>query len=222
MRMKLVSAAIVVAIAALGSRARADGDRYEDQRAGHESAQSPAFVADVRMATLVRSNSDYFRHADNFGFPVPTSALGVSLNVGAELLPRLSLVGTASYFGQGATREGYAKLMVTSESLLIGGRYAFLRFDTAPVLAQLEVTVAGGRYWLKETFTDPLLSSQTYTANGSSLGFALGLDASIHVGPFRTVVGYAYHYAPATIGNRIGGTTEAGGHEISFGFGVRL
>lgn len=225
MRIHLVSMAIVALASGVPSVARAQGepdDRASSSHVLERGGFSPHVVSDLRVAMLVRSNSGYFSQASTFGFPIPTTALGFTLGVGVELLPRLSLVATGSYFGQGATREQYAKLMLTSESLGLDARYAFLRWESAPVMGQIEARLGGGRYWMRETFTDPLLSSQSFVADGASLGFSAGLEASVHVSVFRTVVGYAYHYAPATIENRIGGAVHAGGHEISFGFGIRL
>jgi hypothetical protein len=202
--------------------ARAEALDSVGRRASEEQASSPALVTDLRFATLIRSNEGYFSQAGVFGFPVPTAAAGVSLTLGAEILPRVTVFAAGSYFGQGARRQEFGKLMLTSEALVVGARYAFLRASAEHLMVQLEGSLGGGKYWMRETFYDQLLSAQTFVVDANGAGFVTGLEASLHTYAFRAVVGYAYHYAPVSISNDIGGTAHAGGHEINFGLGVRL
>jgi hypothetical protein len=185
-------------------------------------ASSPALVTDLRFSTLIRSNEGYFSQAGVFGFPVPTVAAGVAMTLGVEILPRVTVFGAGNYFGQGARREAFGKMMLTSESLLLGARVAVLRTTADQLMAQLEVWGGGGKYWMRETFYDQLLSAKTYVSDSNGAGFATGIEGSFHVAAFRLVAGYAYHYAPAAISNEVGGTVHAGGHEIDIGVGVRL
>ena len=148
MRIHQASIATFVALSCFASRAHAQAD-YAHSEAGREDASSPALITDVRVGLLARSNSGYFDHASTFGFPVSRTALGLRLDAGAEVLPRLSLIGSVSYYGEGATREQYAKLMVTSESLLLHARYAVLRWQSSLLLGQIEASIGGGRYWIK-------------------------------------------------------------------------
>ncbi|MGZ3449789.1 MAG: hypothetical protein ACXVEF_09335 [Polyangiales bacterium] len=182
-----------------------------------------AFTADVRAAMLIRSNSEYFHQAETFGYPVSNPAGGIVLDLGAEILPRLTLFAAGGYYGHGATREGFGKLMLTSESLLLGLRYAIKRSDVVEKVMQLQLEgwAAGGAYFIRETYSDPLLSAQTYVRDGSSAGFAGGLDASMTILAIRFIAGYAYHYAPASVSNEIGGVARAGGHQLTLGLGIR-
>ena len=177
----------------------------------------------MRFAGLVRSNGGYFNQAETFGYPVSHTAAGIEGNLGVEIVPRLSLGIGASYFGAGATRR-YAKLMLTSENVQFFVKYAPLRYlsDDGVVRVSLDVGLAAGRYWIRETYSDASLFSNTFVADGASMGGSGGADLSLEITAFRLVLGYAYHYAPAAVANEIGGTARAGGHVIDFGLGARF
>jgi hypothetical protein len=87
---------------------------------------------------------------------------------------------------------------------------------------QLALTGGFGRYYLRERFLDPGLSPTVFSTTASSLGGFGGLEASVRITAFRIVLAYGYHVARAEIADRIRGTVDAGGHEISIGIGVAL
>ncbi len=184
-------------------------------------ASHPAFVGELRTGAYVRSNDAYFDESKVFGWPVSGTAAGIRLDLGAEVLNRFTLAVSGSYWGGGAQRR-YARLMLTSESLLLLGRLALVRFASDGVVGDVSAVFGGGRYWLRETYSDPTLFAKPYVRDAGSLGFASGVDAALSIHGLRLVVGYAYHYAPASVANDLGAAVRAGGHELSFGVGARI
>ena len=214
-----MSCALSMIIAA--PRARAERDEAATNASEADKPFTPKIVADVRFAGLFRANDGYFSQAHTFGYPVSSSAPGVEVTIGVEIVPRLTLAAGGGYFGSGATRR-FARLMLTSESLELMARYAPLRWESDSLMVEVAAVLGGGRYWIRETYSDPSLFADTFTASDASMGAFGGVDASVHLAGVRFVLGYAYHYAPASIQNEIGGVARAGGHVIDVGFGARF
>ena len=187
------------------------------------SGLQPHIVTDLRFGALFRNNSDYFSEASTFGYPIPSAGIGVVGDVGVEIVPRFTLAVAGNYYSEAAKRR-YAKLALSSDALLVQARFAVLRTgdESVPFAAAMELVVGGGKYWIREGYSDPSLFAGTITHDDSSLGFSIGTDFWATVGPVRFVLGYAYHWAPAGITNDIGAEVRAGGHEITFGMGARF
>ena len=224
-------AAIVTAfVATLGTAsARADETPAAEAPAAPSAAPAPPksfephLVGDVRGMLLVRSDDNYFRHASTFHYDLASTAPGVAVNVGVELHPRFSFLVGGHYAMSGADRAD-ARLRLLSGAVLGTARFAFLRQATPDekVVGDLAATAGFGRYFLRETYVNPALSPTTFKSDDGSFGIRLGMEPSLTFSNVRVVGGYAFHYAPATVGDRIGGSAYGGGHEISLGVGVRL
>ena len=203
--MKIASRAAVAAmLAAITPLARADD-----------------LVGDVRTIMLVRDDNNYFTHATKFGYDFPNVAGGIMGTLGVALGPRVTVLGEGFYALDGADR-GDARIRLASGALLGVVRASLARAQDKTVLTELAVLGGFGRYYVKETYVDPDLSPMVYSTSTGSFGGVAGLEASIAAGAFRAVIGYGYHYAPATVDDRVRGSVDAGGHEVSFGIGVRL
>jgi hypothetical protein len=217
----------VIAAAALVSlmdrSARAD-DADKGATTPTESAHfHPHLVGDLRAMLLIRADNNYFQHASVFRYDLPSAAGGVEATAGVELLPRVSVLAAGFYVGDGADRAD-AHLRLTSGALFGIARWSFLRYETddSRGLAELAVNAGFGHYFLSESYVDPSLSPQVYSKDASGYGGMGGLEASAAVYGFRVVAAYAYHYAPASLSDRIDGSVYAGGHELSLGVGFRL
>jgi hypothetical protein len=218
---------VLLTVVALGTwvlasrRANAADDGARDSTPGAAESFHPHFTGDLRAMYLNRTDNNYFNHANAYSYSIDPSAGGVQLNLGGELLPRLALLASAHYVLNGADRDS-AQLRLQSGAVLGMLRWSFFREGDAN--AHFDATLQGGfgRYAIKETYLDPALSSQTYEQDAGAWGGTVGLQASLTVAGFVAVAGYGFHYAPATIGDRIGGTVQAGGNELSIGLGVWL
>src|ERR1700743_22273 len=111
MTMKYLFSKANVLISSVTSLASAGDFQGRSEATGDDAPWKMAFVGDVRSGGFVRSNTQYFNESSVFGYPVSHTAAGIRVDLGAELLPRFSLVGSASYFGDGAQRR-FAKLML--------------------------------------------------------------------------------------------------------------
>ncbi len=178
-------------------------------------------VGDVRMLIYDRDDNNYFRDAEKFNYSMPSAALGIMGSLGAQLSPRLAVAGEAFYALDGADR-GDARIRLASGALVSVARFSLAHVHEDMVDADVSVIGGFGRYYIKETFVDPGLSPMVYSSSAGSFGGLGGVEASISAASFRAVLCYAYHYAPATVDDRIRGSVDAGGHAISFGIGVRL
>jgi hypothetical protein len=183
----------------------------------------PRLVGDIRAVTLIHSSNNYFDHASTFGYDLSNAASGVGLTLGAELLPRVSLLAEGFYVVTGADRSD-AQLRLYSGAVLGVVRWSFLRWASRSddVGIDLAASAGFGRYLMKETFVDPSLSPERFVHRDGSFGGLGSIEASVTFHAFRGAIGYAFHYAPATITDRIGGSVYAGGHEIYLGVGVCL
>jgi hypothetical protein len=209
-------------VAALASARPARAEDRDGGRKAKEIATHPRLVGDVRSMQLWRDDNNYFRHTKLWGYDVPREADGAMLTLGvADLVPRLSLVAEGFYVGDGADR-GTAKLRLSSGAVLGVARYAFLRSQRKPLMAEAAVVAGLGEYFIRETFVDPNLSSMVFSQGVAHVGGLGGVEVALHASTLRLVLAYAYHYAPATISDRIRGTVDAGGHELTVGLGVRL
>jgi hypothetical protein len=178
-------------------------------------------VGDVRMLIYDRDDNNYFRDASRFNYSMSSAALGIMGTLGVQVSPRLALAGEAFYALDGADR-GDARLRLASGALVGVARFSLAHLHENQVDADISALGGFGRYYIKETFVDPGLSPMVYSTSAGSFGGLGGVEASISASSFRAVICYAYHYAPATIDDRIRGSVDAGGHAVSLGIGVRL
>lgn len=215
-----VAIASLAAVSTSMERARA-GDAAPDDGASTTAPFRPRLVGDFRGLLLIRNETNFFSHANTYAYPIDASAGGVRLALGVELLPRVTLLAGAHYALDGADRDS-ARFRVQSAAALGLVRWTFVDTAVAPVRLRAAVVGGFGRYVIQQTYVDPAISPTTYEQDAGSYGGTLGADASLFVSGFTAVVGYAYHYAPASIGDRIGGTVQAGGHELSLGVGIDL
>ncbi|MFI5297076.1 MAG: hypothetical protein ACHREM_03180 [Polyangiales bacterium] len=220
----LVRGAIVVASAAglsiSTARAHASGST-QDEGTSDSTPFRPRLVGDLRLLMLDRNETNFVAHANTYAYSMGSTAGGVRLDLGVELLPRVSLLASAHYAIDGADRDS-AQLRVQSAAAIGLLRWTFVDASIAPVRLRASALGGFGRYVIKQTYIDPAIAPTTYEQDAGSYGGTLGVDASLFVMGFTAVVGYAYHYAPASVSDRIGGTVQAGGHEISLGVGIDL
>jgi len=204
----------------LAGKAVAD-EPQADKSDGATAPFRPHFIGDLRAMALIRTDNNYFAHANTYYYSIDPGAGGVQLNLGAELLPRLALVASAHYAIDGADRDS-AQLRLQSAAILGMARWSFYR--TSGDDWHFDATLQGGfgRYAIKETYLDPAISPQTYEQDDGAWGGTVGLQASLTFSGFVAVAGYGFHCAPATVSDRIGGTVQPGGHELSIGLGVWL
>ncbi len=214
-------AVVALAASALAPREAAADEPQADKGDGTPAPFRPHFIGDLRAMALMRTDNNYFSHANTYSYSIDPGAGGVQLNLGAELLPRLALVASAHYAIDGADRDS-AQLRLQSAAILGMARWSFWR--TGGDDWHFDATLQGGfgRYAIKETYLDPAISPQTYEQDDGAWGGTGGLQASLTMSGFVAVLGYGFHYAPATVSDRIGGTVQAGGHELSVGLGVWL
>jgi len=203
--------------------ALAVADEDAPQDSAHDAVKPfrPHFLGDLRYLFLDRTDNNYFGHANTYSYPVDPGASGVQLNLGAELLPRLALLASADYAINGADRDS-AQLRLQSGAVLGMLRWSVWRVGDDDMHFEAALQGGFGRYAIKETYLDPALSPQTYEKDAGAWGGTAGAQVSFDVSGFVAVLGYGFHYAPATIADRIGGTVQAGGNEISIGLGVWL
>ena len=215
-------AAVVTALVTTLFTAPARADESPDATVTPKTFD-PHIIGDVRGMLLVRSSDNYFQHASTFRYDLSGTAPGVAINVGVELLPRLSLLASAHYVMSGSDRAD-ARLRLLSGAVLGMARVAFVRYasDDQRLIGDLAATVGFSRYFLRETYVNPALSATTFKNDDASFGIRLGVEPSLTFSNARVVGGYAFHYAPASVTDRIGGSAYGGGHEISLGVGVRL
>ena len=218
-KLGIVVAALLGGLFATG-RARADEPSAESGNPGSGSFR-PHFTGDVRALFLNRTDNNYFGHANTYAYSLDPGAGGIALNLGAELLPRVSLLASALYAINGADRDS-AQLRLQSGAVLGMARWTFARVGDDNLHLDLALQGGFGRYVIKETYLDPAIAPQTYAKDDGAWGGTGGAQASFVFSGFLGVVGYGFHYAPASIADRIGGTVQAGGHELSFGIGVWL
>jgi hypothetical protein len=213
--------AAAVAASLVAARDAAADEPQPDRASGETGPFRPRFIGDLRAMALIRTDNNYFAHANTYSYSIDPGAGGVQLNLGAELLPRIALIASAHYAIDGADRDS-AQLRLQSAALLGVARWAFYR--TGNDDWHFDATLQGGfgRYAIKETYLDPAISPQTYEQDDGAWGGMAGLQASLTFSGFVAVAGYGFHYAPATVSDRIGGTVQAGGHELSIGLGVWL
>jgi hypothetical protein len=239
-RPALIATAIAIVCFAIAPPSHADDEPSPDLASKIEDAPTsapaqtqsssgglhPHIVTDLRFGALFRNNTDYFSEADTFGYPIPSGAVGVVGDLGVEIVPRFTIAVAGSYYAESAKRR-FAKLALSSDALLLQARFAVFRSDAddssnVPFAGAVELVLGGGRYWIRESYSDPSLFAGSIAHDASSYGFSAGTDAWFAVGPARFVLGYAYHWAPAGITNDIGGEVRAGGHEITLGLGARF
>jgi hypothetical protein len=216
--------AIALAAASLGAprAAAADGaEAKESPSSAAAEAFHPRFVGDLRALFLIRTDNNYFGHANAYAYPVDPAAAGVQLNLGGELLPRLTLYASGLYAINGADRDS-AQLRLQSGAVLGMVRWTFARAGDTSTHVDAALQGGLGRYFIKETYLDPAISPQTYAKDAGDWGGTVGVQGSLTFSGFVAVVGYGFHTTPAAISDRIGGTVQAGGHEISLGVGVSL
>lgn len=197
------------------SLAHAEGEKPQPPDDG------PHLIGDVRLLIYDRDDNNFFRDAEKFNYSMSSAALGIMGTLGAQITPQLALAGEAFYALDGADR-GDARLRLASGALVGVARYSLAHVHQDNVDANFSVLGGFGRYYIKETFVDPGLSPMVYSTSAGSFGGLGGLEASLAVSAFRATIAYAYHYAPASIDDRIRGSVDAGGHAISLGIGVRL
>jgi hypothetical protein len=178
-------------------------------------------VGDVRGMLYVRDDNNYFRHAQISRYDISSAAGGVELTLGLVPMRRLSFSAEGFYVVDGADR-GDARLRLTSGAIVGVAKYALAAVETKEAGAHAAVAGGFGRYFLRERFLDPGLSPMVYAKDASSYGGFVGIEGAMHVAAFRVVLRYAYHVARAEIDDRIRGSVDAGGHEISIGIGAVL
>ncbi len=211
---------IAVLVALVGS-ARADAPVATATKEAPDPESYPHLVGDVRAVLLIRSDDNYFQHATRFGYDFPSEAGGVAVTLGAAISPRVALLAEGLYVEDGSDR-GLSRLRLVSGALLGVARVTLMRAATHGASAELSANVGFGRYFLRETYVDPELSPTVYSNYAGSYGGVGGLEGAVTVGVFRLALVYGYHYAPAAVDDRIRGSVEAGGHELSLAVGVSL
>jgi hypothetical protein len=215
--------AIAVAIAAglLGAKSARADEANPDVASTHTGGFRPHLVGDLRAMLLSRTDNNYFSHANTYAYSLDGSAGGVQLNLGAELLPRVALLASAHYLISGADRDA-AHLRLQSGAVLGMVRWSFVRAGDENAHFDAALQGGFGRYLIKETYIDPAIAPTLYEKSDGQFGGTVGALGTLTFSSFMAVAGYGFHYAPATITDRIGGTVQAGGHEVSIGVGVWL
>ena len=216
----VVTVAALAAAEIVSTPAQAQTPEH-DQDASTSESFHPRFLGDLRALFLVRTDDKYFGHANAYSYPIDPAASGIELNLGGELLPRLALLASAHYAIDGADRDS-ARLRLQSGALLGVARWTFARVGDDALHFDAALQGGFGRYIIKETYVDPALSSQTYEQDDGAWGGMVGAQASLTISGIVAVAGYGFHIAPATVADRIDGTVQAGGNEISVGVGVWL
>jgi hypothetical protein len=206
---------LLAATLASGGQVRAD-----DTLATRSQTETH-LVGDVRGMFLVRDDDNYFRHTDRFNYDMPSVAGGIMGTLGGEIANRLGLYGEGFYVVDGADRSN-ARLRLSSGALLGVVKATLVRASADHVSVQLTSVGGFGRYYIRETYVDRDLSPMVYSTVSHSYGGLGGIEASLTAAAFRAVIAYSYHYAPASISDRVRGSVAAGGHEISIGIGVSL
>ena len=183
-----------------------------------------AVTVDFLGGGFIRSDKGFYEHARAFGYPISGGG-GGSLEVGVELLPRLSIYGSWSGYSNTAERR-LASITLTTQAFLLHARFAFARHEWkhrwGDVLLQGEASIGGGAYAIKSTFEDPSLYSASFDHVRRTAGARFGVDASVYWRSLGFLVGYAFHFAPAAIEDNLGGKVYAGGHEIRAGLSLRF
>jgi hypothetical protein len=195
----------------------------------------------ARFPILIRPDSGYFTDARVFaespsvttstahlsGDPIPP-AVGIALEVGAEVIPRLSLMGSFRTMTNGVETGSDMRLSLNTQAWIGDARWAVLRTaayqDDKSLLAlgQIELVAGVGYYTLTEKFVDRALFDGTIAHVSSGIGGRFGIDATAYLVGVGFVVGYAYDVTNASVSDRLGGSVKAGGHEITMGLAFRL
>jgi hypothetical protein len=189
--------------------------------------EAGAITVTLRAGGFVRRDDGYLTDASAFGFSTNCCAT-FGLEGGYELFPRFSVHASFSdAFGSGDRRR--VSYRISSRAWSMHARYAFVRHVVRPnpseqLLLQLQASLGGGIYDLREDWTDrtddPEASAVTRSKTGA--GGRVGLDASLYWQWIGAVAGYAYHYSPLSLEDRLGGRTFASGHEITVGLSARF
>jgi hypothetical protein len=186
-----------------------------------ETSKGPHLVGDVRGLVVIRPNDNYARHASTYHYDLPGTALGIGLTGGVEIVKHISLLASAHYEMNGADRAD-AHLRIASGAIVGLVRWAFFRSGTDTAFFETAASGGFGRYLIRETYVNTALSPDTFAQSDGAFGGQLGLEAALVVSGFRAMLGYGFAYSPASISDRVGGSVNAGGHEIALGLGIWL
>jgi hypothetical protein len=191
-----------------------------------QAKDKDAYAVSVELfgGGYVRSDKGFVDHARVFGYDFRGSG-GGGIDVGFEIVPRLSVHASWSAYTMAATRR-LSEVRITSQSLLGHARYAFYRqrwpLGGSSVMVQVEGVLGAGYYHLRETYDDPTLYPRPFEHKRPGFGMRGGIDASVYYGSFGLVLGYAFQYSPAHVEDDLGGKIYAGGHEITGGLALRF
>ena len=212
-------ALVVLAVLLFVTHARA-----EDESPPPAQQHGPKIVGDVRGLLVWRTNDNYVRHASTFHYDMPSAAIGIGLTGGVEIVKRVSVLAGAHYEMNGADRAD-AHLRVQSGAILGLARWAFFRSqDDGSGSAFVEASAIGGfgRYLIRETYVNTAIAPDTFAKSDGAFGGVGGLECAVVVGALRAMLGYSFSWSPASFSDRIGGSIDAGGHELAVGVGVFL
>jgi len=193
----------------------------------HEARAEAGVTVSLRGGGFGRRDTGYLTDAQAFGFTTNCCAT-FALEGGHEILPRLSLHGSFSdAFGTGDRRR--ITFRISSRAWLLHARYAILRKEIRPnpterLLLQLQASIGGGLYDLREEWTDRTNDPEATATIRSKTGGGgrFGADFSFYYQWIGAVAGYAYHYSPIALADRLDGKTFASGHEITVGISTRF
>jgi len=135
----------------------------------------------------------------------------------------------ASYSGfESRAQRRLSKLELGSEAILAHVRYEVWSWRSHPrypwlylnpqpghLRLALQASAGAGLYRLHESLDEAV-------QDASAFGLRVGGDFLLHWHWLGFVIGYAYHHTSAQVGDRLGGTVSAGGHEISLGLSLRF
>jgi hypothetical protein len=193
---------------------------------------------DARVGLMFRNDHGYYHDARVFaeqprvstntavaeGDAIPPGGGGI-VSAGIVLLPRTTLSASFAQFTNGVS-EGETKLSLTSQRFGADLKFAPLWFHGGKELweswsVRVDLCAGAGYYVMREDYLDRAVFDTTLTHVSHHVGGRFGIELAGYLGPLGFVIAYAYHLAPATVSDRIGGSIDAGGHEISFGFALR-
>jgi hypothetical protein len=237
-----VRAALALAVVSLWPLAAvADDEPVEKDDRGFFLSERLPIRLDARLGFMFRNDRGYYHDARVFaeqprvstntkvaeGDPIPPAGGGV-VSAGVALFPRTTLAVSFAQFTNGVS-EAETKLSLTSQRFGADLKFAPLFFHgggSSSVWeswsARLDLCAGVGYYVMREDYLDRAVFDTTLTHVSHHVGGRFGIELAAYAGPLGAVIAYAYHLAPATVSDRIGGSIDAGGHEISIGLAVRL
>lgn len=228
---------VAIAVASLWPFQASAEDEEPESRGVFLSERMPIRL-DARFGLMFRHDSGYYHDARVFaevprvststsvaeGDAIPPAGGGI-VSAGVALLPRTTLSLSFGQFTNGV-QEGETKLSLTSQRFGADLKFAPLSVHGGKELweswsARLELCAGVGYYVMREDYLDRAVFDTNLTHASHHLGGRFGVEAVAYIGPLGLVIAYAYHLAPASISDRIGGSIDAGGQEFSIGLALR-